>query len=218
MKQLVVKDPIGYWAVYIPFAIIISILILLTPKDELFLWSNQHHSYFFDVFFKLITYLGNGLVFVILLLILVFYKLSDAILAGIVFLLSAIIPQIIKKLIFPDALRPYGYFQQHGVELHLVEGVQQHSLHSFPSGHSASIFAMTLLLAFIIKDKRLGAFLCLLAIITAYSRIYLSHHYAEDVLIGSIIGCVSTLMAYVFFYKVINKSPILQKGILKIKK
>jgi len=215
MKEVVFKNTVGYWLVYILFATSFLITILFTQKNDFFLMLNQYNSPFFDVFFKFNTYLGNGLVFALLILILLFYKYSNAILVGIVFLFSAIIPQILKKLIFPEALRPFGYFKQIGVNLHLVNGVEQHSLHSFPSGHSASIFAITLLLAIILKDKRLGGVLCLIAIVTAYSRIYLSHHYPVDVLVGSIIGCTSTILVYLLFYNILNKSTALQRGILR---
>jgi len=38
-------------------------------------------------------------------------------------------------------------------------------------------------------------------VFTAYSRIYLSQHFAEDVLLGSFIGVVMTLVAYALYQR-----------------
>ncbi len=217
-RWLLKKEPLGYWLIYGPFILITAIAILLTTKPQLFLSLNSYYSPFFDTFFKLATYLGNGAIFVIVIIALLFYKFSDGLLGLICFLFSALIPQFIKKVLYPDSLRPYGYFKQEGIEIHLVEGVKQHTMHSFPSGHSASVFALTLLLAFVINDKKWSMVLCFIAIITAYSRIYLSHHYPEDVLTGSIIGCACTLITYLLFYNKLNSIPALQKGIIRFKK
>ena len=57
--------------------------------------------------------------------------------------------------------------------LHLVEGIDLHSVNSFPSGHSASAFALFLCLTIIIKNKALQPIFFTIACLVAYSRVYL---------------------------------------------
>ena len=71
----------------------------------------------------------------------------------------------------------------------------------FPSGHTSAAFAMMLCIALIVKDKTLSAIFCIVAILIGYSRIYLSQHFAEDVLLGSVIGVISALALYPLYQK-----------------
>jgi len=58
--------------------------------------------------------------------------------------------------------------------------------YSFPSGHAATAFAAAITLAYF--DKKRKYFYYLVAILIAYSRIYLYCHYFLDVLIGALVG------------------------------
>jgi len=68
--------------------------------------------------------------------------------------------------------------------------------HSFPSGHSASAFALCLSLAIILKKRVWQLAMFLAAITIAYSRVYLSQHFLVDIWAGSAIG---TLVAAVYW-------------------
>lgn len=61
---------------------------------------------------------------------------------------------------------------------------------SFPSGHATVIFAVTSVLMFHYKNKRLGVFFLILSFLVAISRVMLGVHRVEDVLVGSIIGII----------------------------
>ncbi len=61
---------------------------------------------------------------------------------------------------------------------------------SFPSVHTARIFFVSILLMLRINNLVVTAFLLLLSLLVAYSRIYLKKHYFVDVLVGAVLGSI----------------------------
>lgn len=59
---------------------------------------------------------------------------------------------------------------------------------SYPSGHSATAFAVATLLALTYRCGWVTTVVLLSAALIAFSRLYLGHHYPSDVLAGSILG------------------------------
>jgi membrane-associated phospholipid phosphatase len=81
--------------------------------------------------------------------------------------------------------------------LHLVDGVQMLSYNSFPSGHSATIFALCLCLAAFSGLNRWKVVLFFIAVLVAFSRIYLSQHFLSDTYFGSMIGVLIASITYI---------------------
>jgi membrane-associated phospholipid phosphatase len=52
-----------------------------------------------------------------------------------------------------------------------------------------------------IENRFYKVLLLILALLTGYSRIYLSQHFLEDVYAGSIIGVSTTFLVYYFVHK-----------------
>ncbi len=66
---------------------------------------------------------------------------------------------------------------------------------SFPSGHATLAFAAAYTLAH--YDKKRAPYFYVLAVLVAFSRIYLGYHYVSDVLAGAVVGIgVSCLTLY----------------------
>ena len=107
-------------------------------------------------------------------------------------------------MIYSDVARPsielYNDFQNN--VLHKVEGVELLKGNSFPSGHTTSIFSICCLLTLLFSKNKLGPIFIIIASFTAYSRVYLSQHFFEDVFVGSIVGCVGTLVIYTFLQNI----------------
>ena len=184
---------------YIIFIIISSLLLIFFPKDEIHIFINRHYSNFFDIFFKVFTTLGNGWFIAALTLVLLFYRYRLALLVGISGIISGLIVQLLKRFVFEDVLRPVSHFN--GVyDLHLINGVHNLSYYSFPSGHSASAFSAFLALALTTDNQLLKFIYFLIAMLVAYSRMYLSQHFLEDVFAGAIIGILITVPVYLFLY------------------
>jgi len=159
---------------------------------------NKYNSPFQDIFFKYFTNVGDGLFAVIILLIILFIVNIRTFFIGLsTFLISGIISQIMKKMIFADELRPSMYFRTE--QLHYVKGVVLHSNNSFPSGHATTAFAIFLFLSYIYKNKYYQIIFAIIACLTAYSRVYLSQHFFCDIAAGGIVGLLSFFIAYLIF-------------------
>ncbi|MBN2521529.1 MAG: phosphatase PAP2 family protein [Bacteroidales bacterium] len=200
---------------YIYFIIsIFCLYIFLTySKFDVHLYFNQFHSSFFDFFFKYLTYLGDGIFIVFIAVALLFIRFRYFLLIILPYLVSGFFVQLFKRIIFPGIERPAIYFKDM-YDLHLVEGVKILKSFSFPSGHSATVFAFFLILIFLSKNNFTKVAGFLMAILVGYSRIYLSQHFLIDVWAGSLIGMISATFLYIYIND-INK-PWIDKPFVKL--
>lgn len=109
-------------------------------------------------------------------------------------LLSLILPSLLIANVTTLILKSYFQIPRPSG---LSESVILASEYSFPSGHAATIFAITSSLSFYYRNKNTSVALLFFAAAVAYTRLVLGVHRLEDVLVGSLIGmiigyCVST--------------------------
>lgn len=185
---------------YLIVLIIALTLKLIYTKEELFLSVNLNHKTIADNFFKLMTHVGDGFMFIAVVILLLFIEYRKSVLAFFIYLISSQIAQFLKRVVFEDVPRPKKYFE--GIQdLHFIDGVQVHNMMSFPSGHTTSAFALATFLTIISKNKNIGIVYLMLAIVIGYSRMYLAQHFYEDVMMGSIIGVLSSFVTYYFLLR-----------------
>ncbi len=171
------------------------IFIYLFPKPELFLKLYSFHTDVLNVLMKILTFLGNGIASVIVVLILFFRKLREGFFIAFSAGLAGLVTQLLKIFVFPGYNRPVKYFSDMGISLDTVPGVPVHYFHSFPSGHTATAFAVWFGLSLWVKDIYLKIFLFVLAVCIGYSRIYLGQHFPSDVLGGAVVGGISAMVS-----------------------
>lgn len=190
---------------YFLFFVVILAALIQYPKAELHLLMNENHSAFGDWFFRNLTELGGGWLPFVLLTLLLLYRYSWSLYLFAAQFLGGIISTIAKRAF--DEPRPLLYFQENYSEitLPLVEGVRMYQMHSFPSGHTITAFALFFGLSLIIKNKWLKIFFFIMAALIGYSRVYLSQHFAIDVFVGSVIGILSAWICYPLFTKMDEK-------------
>jgi membrane-associated phospholipid phosphatase len=185
----------AYILLYSLFAFLLSLLCLLFPKAEGFLLINQFHSRLSDDIFTVITCLGNGLFIVMgIIFLIILKKPAWSLQITLSFIASGVVVQLLKHLIHTP--RPKLFFQS-GM-IHCVNGVTCSGFTSFPSGHTTTIFAFTTLLSFYFPDKKWGFLFFLAAAMTGFSRIYLADHFPIDVLCGSFLGVLISMITYLF--------------------
>lgn len=177
-----------------------SILLINIQKGDAILFINQHHSPFWDQFFKYGTKAGEWPGYVAAIALLLFYKYRHAIAIPLLAIIVTIVSFLGKE--WFKVGRPKAFFTELGIfdQLHLVDGVKIHgSSTSFPSGHSMSGFALFAFLAFCLPYKKiLPLVLFLLALEVGISRIYLVQHFLVDVLAGSATGFLLAIGWYLF--------------------
>ena len=176
----------------IPFFILILlgfILMLFFSKADLFLLINNHHNKFFDLFFKLNTLLGDGIMTVLVVFGLLFIKFRYSVLAAIAFLYNSVVIQLLKR--FFNAPRPLKYFENIS-PIRTIEGYPVNEWNSFPSGHTATAFTLAVVLSYLLPHRQRHWIIIPLAALTAFSRVYLAQHFMEDIIAGAIIAVVIT--------------------------
>ncbi len=217
------KGPIIFLTLWAAF--VVALLVAIVSTDQAALHQMLTLDYlshcsdasiaFQDHFFRYITYLGASVPFIVGALLL-FYKVGDGLFVIVAQLVTTLFVFPVKKIV--AAPRPSLYFSENfpDITLHQVDGVHLHHMNSFPSGHTAAVFSLMLCLTFICRKKPWTAPLFfVLAAATAYSRIYLSQHFAEDVCCGAVFGVLATLLTAYFYYRYPKNWE--QKPIYKLK-
>ncbi|NCD68485.1 phosphatase PAP2 family protein [Mucilaginibacter agri] len=179
---------------FIPYLIILSsclLIKLLYSREDIYFTLNKYHNDFADYFFIGATAVGDGLFMLLVAIILVLYSYRKAFLMATSFLATTIVAQTIKRIV--RAPRPSLYFTNH-TNIYYVKGVKLLTSNSFPSGHTVQAFTMAVVLAYFARQKSWGFIYLILALCIGYSRMYLSEHFFEDVMAGSIIGTFTTII------------------------
>lgn len=189
------KENRFFFVACIVLIIVAGLILLFYSKADGFYLLNPYHTYFFDIIFIYLTYLGDGFIVVAIgLLLFVFKERFLALMVLSSYAISGIIAQILKYFILEA--RP-AVFLKNTTYPYFIENVTLHNFHAFPSGHTASAFALAGVLSFAAKNKNYSIFYLTGAVLVGYSRIYLAQHFMDDVLVGAIIGILSSVVCWI---------------------
>jgi membrane-associated phospholipid phosphatase len=170
-------------------------------RISVFLFLNTDGGVLMDQFFKWATWGAEGWVWIPYLSVVVILFKKDTKLIVLNFLLSTLLTQIPKQLIWDTISRPIASGMPLN-EIHTVPGVVMHAYNSFPSGHTATAFTLFLLTIYLFPTKWVFAIGAIFAMICAYSRVYLGQHFPMDLGGGIIVAVMSVQLSIVIHQKI----------------
>jgi membrane-associated phospholipid phosphatase len=198
-------------------SLVCTLFLSIYSRADGFIFMNGVHTSYLTFFFQNITFCGDGAFSLLVFAIILFsYKKHRklAILLLFSYLSSGLLSQIIKHLVMSP--RPSVYFESHHYAYYLDTFSNcRIGFRSFPSGHTASAFAMVTVFTNYFKKRHIWAFSLLFAAAVGYSRIYLAHHFLIDVLVGAILGVLSGTFSILWYNKNKNQIRRIEKKITK---
>ena len=188
---------LGIFSLYI-FVGALSFLFYDQGKETLFL--DAHHTAILDTFFVWMTRMAEETSLLLIGAGLFVWRLKYLLVYIVDLFVVALVIRFLKYQVFADHIRPSLFFgaTQH---LHFVRDVPVLTLNSFPSGHTATAFAVFFLIAIYVRRTWASMVLLGLALLVGLSRMYLLEHFWIDVYFGSIIGVSITLLVYIALQK-----------------
>lgn len=153
---------------------------------------------FFDFLFQLITICGEQIVLISIISIIYWVldkKFGEYIAYSV--LTSVLLNNAIKDIF--KMKRPIG---EEGIRT-LRE--QTATGYSFPSGHTQSASSFYGSMAIYLKNRVMYIIATVMIILIGFSRLYLGVHYPKDVIVGGILGVLTSLICYKLYNRVENK-------------
>lgn len=165
--------------------------IIQNADISILLYIQEHiRKEWMNGFWRVITFLGEGGWFWILLaIILLIGKKTRR--AGAAAALALIIGTLIANVCLKNMVarvRPYDTYSA------LIPLISKQKDWSFPSGHTCASFASAFVYIRLLP-KKYGILTMILACLIAFSRLYLGVHYPTDVLAGIVIGWLASVIA-----------------------
>jgi membrane-associated phospholipid phosphatase len=199
--------------------IALIILSCVFSHSQGFIWLNQTHTKVLTHLFEGITFFGDGWFIILLSIYLLLFSKKNKELAFIIllsYISSGIFSQLLKNCI--SSPRPSTYFEIHHYKYYLETFAKSRvGYNSFPSGHTASFFALATVITNYFRQKHICFTMIILSIAVGYSRIYLGHHFLIDVIFGASIGVFFGSFSAVWAKK-ITKNTLIRKKIKKWKR
>lgn len=151
------------------------------------------HNPILDKIMVGITHLGDiGIFWILIAVIMLFTKKyrKIGVVSLVALILSVLFTNVIIKNMF-DRVRPFMYDE--AIKQRLLIKLPHDS--SFPSGHSSA--SMAAAISIFIYNKKMGIPAILIALLIAFSRLYLFVHFPTDVLTGLILGIIYAILSAV---------------------
>ncbi|PPK86709.1 membrane-associated phospholipid phosphatase [Neolewinella xylanilytica] len=164
------------------------------------------------------TQLGEPIAYVAVIIGFLCYRIRTAIFVALTGGAVGIITGLLK-LYFAEARPMRWFFDNFEATWHNLnlfdESMRNWGDTSFPSGHSASAFALFSFVSFNVRrPKILVSILCfLLATEVAFSRMYLLYHFLRDVTAGAFLGLVIAIAMYFLQWKLAPDNRLLNDGL-----
>jgi len=179
---------------------------------------NAGRTPFWDVFFKIGTHFAEPPAYLAIIIMVAAFNYRRAVFVVVAGATAGIVAGLLKAL-FAQA-RPMRWFFDnyeeiwHSLNLFEEEWRSWDIASSFPSGHATSAFALYSFLAFNARrGKQAISTLCFaLAVMVAYSRMYLLYHFLRDVTVGAALGLTIGALVYYAQQRTAHRGGMLDRG------
>ena len=157
---------------------------------------------FLNLLMPFITLFGeSGIFYICIALGLLIFKRTRK--TGFMLAVSLILGLLVCNVTLkPLVARPRPYTVRTDVIM-LVEALNDYS---FPSGHTVVAFEAATVMA--LRNKIAGIVFTVLAVLIAFSRLYLYVHYPTDILAGIVIGIISGIVSSAMVNAIYNRKSI----------
>lgn len=187
-----------------------------TYKYLVSFFGQENNTYLYG-FFKNITILGDSiwvftlsvLIYILTLLFkkkkshkTIIYLKNISLILFTSTLVSGFITQLIKHII--GRARPNHALNNNVYDFSFLNF--ESAYHSFPSGHTTTIFVVALVLSLI--TPKIRYFYIFFALIISLSRVYVGAHYMTDVVGGIVVAIIGFKITKIFYEKIIIKKNI----------
>ena len=173
--------------------------VLGIPGNAVYVTYQNIHTPWLDKIMVAITSLGNaGILWIVMAAVLLIIPRTRKV--GICMAIALVLDLLMTNCLLKNLVartRPYDVANF----TDLI--VKKPKDYSFPSGHTAASFAAVTAL-FMSRKKLLGAISCVIAILIAFSRMYLYVHFPTDIIGGIVVG-VAAGVAAGFILRAIDK-------------
>ncbi len=146
--------------------------------------------------FALVTHWGGGWVPLGLGLMALLWRYYGGLLILSSYAVGGLMAQFFKRVVYPDADRPAKVYEHVLHMMDLPPDVEFHHHHSFPSGHTATAFAVGFAFAAWSKSREVAILMLLLSLLVGLSRMHLFQHFLEDVIAGGTVGLSSAWLVW----------------------
>ncbi|WP_028296472.1 phosphatase PAP2 family protein [Olivibacter sitiensis] len=176
------------WFVFLlMFALgLLAFFSLNLSQATMFLSVNHFHHPMANEIFKIITWMGDWPFTAFVACICLFIRFKYAVQLVGSMLYTGLYTQVLKVIV--QAPRPYVYFQEIKQSIYTIDHYTLENSLSFPSGHTTCVFSLAICLSCIWKGNIAQCITFFVAVLVAFSRVYLSQHFVVDLMAGSVIG------------------------------
>lgn len=200
LKNIIQKNVVFFLTIIIFYVYAFYRIFIFSKIDNHLFFNQWVGNFYVDIFFKYLTHFGDGLFVVLVGFLWLFKNIRQGLILLIAYAIAGGLVAVLKNYVF-DVARPhfvFDYFHK-DIAVKYVEGVEVLALNSFPSGHSTAAFVLFTFLAFQSRLNWQKSLMGILGILVAFSRVYLSQHWLNDIIAGSLIGLFITLLVIIFF-------------------
>lgn len=208
--RLISRIPWTYLCWMTVLLLVLGYSVFSMDKLNMHLMLNAYHRPWMDTLMCAYTQVGEWVPYVVVVVLLL-YKLGWSLFLLSEVLLSGLMTRGLKLLL--NTPRPITLFaeQMPDVPLPLVDGYEMAAWYSMPSGHMTTFVALMMTLCLISNSDHLThksrcpkcmeylleTLAFVLTVLGGYSRIYLNMHFAEDILVGAVVGMVAMVIGVV---------------------